>query len=966
MKNVNTVKKMLAALTAAVCTFSAAAVTAGAEATAELQRQEVAAEVSETETGSDDRYDTGDEQPIVCESTEAVYSAAAKTALNGGEFEGYSTINYVFDQFANETAGGIYTLDTKGQLWFYSLKDNSDQVIYDFTSINKATVVQSYDEGDRLYVLSKKYVSGNYNYEIYVYNAAKKSLEKTIALDHQASAIGADSKGRIYLADSSTLYLLDANGKQLATKETERTIYCFSGFDENNGNFYYEGYLNYIYWGYDHDTNSLFCGNVDSNNNITLTSPYLGALFQRYFANHNRSADMIGGKYMVWSEHFMRSAMVIIDSSGFDINGTSLTPVATVARAETEGDGALNDTNSFGVRAVYNKSTDTFIFYNNNNTIAEIDHEGNLLSKVTTSAHVFSLFITGDRVTAIEKDSSGSFFAETFNWKRATQLNISASSDTVRSGEILQLTATHNGELEETIKWSSGDNKTAVVTQSGKVYGIAEGTAEIKAELDNGVFSTYTVKVTAGGSAPALSTATKGASGSNVSANNYSVWTSVMNSNLYQDTDGTLGRVEYTGKAVIAEKYSAGGKTLTASNTIPKELTAFGGFFSGSDNNYLVFGDTNSSYSDDKEVLRVVKYTKDWKRVSSVSVKGANTYVPFDAGSLRMTELDGKLYIHTCHTMYADSDNVNHQANMSYVVDEASMTVTDQYYNVYNLSEGFVSHSFNQFVETDGDFIFRADHAESSTISMNGSLLSARGIVITRFYKGSVLSNVSVVNPVSAGGSGNYTGMSIGGFELSEENCLTAYNLDADSAYGPRNVYLNVTDKLFNTTKSIKITSYAASGTLTACTPQMVKLNDYTFMVMWEEKNTNTGAVKVKYVLVDGAGNIASNINTISARLSDCQPILCSDGNVRWYVTNNSSPVIYSVYPFAVTKLRGDINNDGKVDTKDAMLAVAYAKKTAAPDSTDRFDRADVNGDGKLDSKDAMLIIAAAKKTVTL
>lgn len=38
------------------------------------------------------------------------------------------------------------------------------------------------------------------------------------------------------------------------------------------------------------------------------------------------------------------------------------------------------------------------------------------------------------------------------------------------------------------------------------------------------------------------------------------------------------------------------------------------------------------------------------------SIYGANTQIPFEAGVLRMAEMDGKLYIHTCHQMYFSSD----------------------------------------------------------------------------------------------------------------------------------------------------------------------------------------------------------------------------------------------------------------------------------------------------------------------
>lgn len=98
---------------------------------------------------------------------------------------------------------------------------------------------------------------------------------------------------------------------------------------------------------------------------------------------------------------------------------------------------------------------------------------------------------------------------------------------------------------------------------------------------------------------------------------------------------------------MIVENYSAAGKK-TGSKTVAMELSLFGGFYSGSDHNYFVFGQANPNDSDEEEVMRIVKYSKDFQRIGAVSVYGANTNIPFEAGSLRMTETAGKLYIHTC------------------------------------------------------------------------------------------------------------------------------------------------------------------------------------------------------------------------------------------------------------------------------------------------------------------------------
>ncbi len=85
---------------------------------------------------------------------------------------------------------------------------------------------------------------------------------------------------------------------------------------------------------------------------------------------------------------------------------------------------------------------------------------------------------------------------------------------------------------------------------------------------------------------------------------------------------------------------------------------------------------------------------------------------------------------------------------------------------------------------------------------------------------------------------------------------------------------------------------------------------------------------------------------------------------------SNLSDSAKVVYLYAVwekdTSVKGDINGDGKLDTKDAMLSISYAKKNTAPKDSAQFKRADVNGDGVLDTKDSLVIIKAAKNKTTI
>lgn len=362
--------------------------------------------------------------------------------------------------------------------------------------------------------------------------------------------------------------------------------------------------------------------------------------------------------------------------------------------------------------------------YVNNNTLMEFNNDFKQVASYKTAYPVFALYYTNGTVTAIERDTDGNFYSENIAWKMPSSVTISNSSATLKTGDSLKLSARSNSDIDYGFTWSSSDNSVASVTKDGKVYGNKAGVCTITATTDNSVKASCTVTVTpmdsdTKGSATILS----GRATDNASDNHYNTWSSVTNSYLVQNSDGTLTRLENTSSGIVVENYSADGKKLISQRTISKELNLFGGFYSGKDCNYLVFGQNNTSESNSKEVVRVVKYTKSWSKVNSCSISGVNTTKPFSAGSLRMEEAGGKLYVYTCHEMYADSDGINHQANMLFTIDESSMSLTDSMYDVSNLTDGYVSHSFNQFIKADesGKYIYRVDHSESSNYTMNGS-----------------------------------------------------------------------------------------------------------------------------------------------------------------------------------------------------------------------------------------------------
>ena len=286
------------------------------------------------------------------------------------------------------------------------------------------------------------------------------------------------------------------------------------------------------------------------------------------------------------------------------------------------------------------------------------------------------------------------------------------------------------------------------------------------------------------------------------------------------------------------------------------------------------------------------------------TIYGSNTYEPFNFGSLRMTELDNKLYVYTCHTMYTTEDKLNHQANMIFTIDESTMKTVDYQYEISNLTQGYVSHSLNQYIKTYGDYIYRVDHSETGDLVEGGEIMAVNGITLTKFNKNDQPTEVTVTVPERFNiRRGNYTGSSIGGFEIGSDNCIIAFSQDISKTNRNRNVYLTVTDTSFYRTKKVPLTHYTDNDNITCGTPELVKISENLFLVMWEETKKSTNEVTTKGMTVDAKGQIVSSAKTLTARLSDCQPILCSDNLVKWYVTGNNGTTLYSLNPYYIESL---------------------------------------------------------------
>lgn len=798
--------------------------------------------------------------------------------------------------------GGVYFI-LRSRTEFFNISTGESYVTPSILDDGYYYTDYCYSNG-RYFILGYKPSETDQSSIIIVFNPITRCVEKKISFNKSAQVIALDESERIYLADNlypgKCIYYLSPSGELLSEYKftTSVSISGFADIDSNNGTF-----------------------NVITNKSIYY-SKYLGEILD----------DKIS---------------INPDCVNFAINypamGVNLIDDKTIVGTKAKGVFSETFCDEF---AQYYKSS--------GEEIGTIPSPGMILKFTRFKSGIFSIFQ--------QLNSSGNldYFYKYYPLRPASKISISGDSAPIQVGSSKQLTASTDGEINYNYIWKSSDPKIASVNEQGEVFAWKAGSVEITAMTLTGLAATFTVTVKDESPVknPEKNTIqTTGTVSDNVSDNNYTVYGKVINSYLTENSDGTLMRVEYDGSGIVVENYSRDGKELISSKRLDMELELFGGYYSGAEYNFLVFGQKNIDKDDDKEVLRVVKYSKDWKRLASISYNGIDTIEPFYFASLRMTETDGKLYLHTCHQMYD-----YRQSNFTFIINESDMTAFDDSRHALVLERGYVSHSLNQFIQTDGKYLYRVDHGDvyPRAITLVKSELNKK------FY-GEGEGKVRVAVPIGLENviGGNETGASIGGFELSENECIIAGNaVDYKKPNIPhndtRNIFISITNKDLYSFKMVWLTNYSSGSEITVYTPQLIKIGSNRFLVMWEEYNKTTKDICTKMVTVDNSGNIASEIIKSAMRLSDCQPILCTDGLVRWYAGTADSPVIYAVNPYdlddaADRYLQGDTNCDGEVNLLDAVLAQKAALIISMPDERGTVN-SDINCDGRITLFDAIAI----------
>ena len=783
-----------------------------------------------------------------------------------------------------------------------------------FSANNKLYISQSY--------MTYDYDENRYLYEhkIYELDMSEGSLAEKCTLDYDGYLYSfcVDDKENFLFRCDGGLALFNSSGALVSEVATNTAIYSLCGMDSASGNFFYLSSTNWRYWGYDHDMTCLKAGNI-KDGVLTLTDKSMSILFQSYFFEHVSPVQMLSNGKVSMLTTFSGENAIVLNPDKYDVNdvtdstttislidsGVSVTTLcientAAVAGSYKTADSIYEndvDVSSVGTRVVYDKTNGGYIVKTGSNELTEYK-EGStaVYLKGQTKYPVYTMTMKQGKLVVVEKDDSGKFYLEKFDWIYATSISISGATS-LQIGQSEKYTYSVKG-VAPSIKFSSSDNKVISIDEEGYASANSSGKATITVSDAAGKLKSSIVVTVSG---KKLSASKEAIRVSGVKQDSY-----FSECDFFQTSSGEYVRVElYDSNAT--KVYTISGGTVKSTKSIPKELSYSIAFYNGKDNYFIVYGDDNREESDQKEVLRIVKYSKNWERLGACSIKGSNTIYP--GSTADMDETSDRLYLHTCHTMYKSNDGYNHQANMTFDIKKSNMTLNSSYYGVMNLGVGYVSHSFQQFVKVDGDNVYRIDRGdayprgEAFTMIKVGDTLGSqcRSYGTLLQYKGEIGEN----NTYSA----------LGGLDFSDRYIVTTgtySNYDADRY--TRNVYVTGLKKDMSKNDVYFLTDYKDSknaqgdiSTVLCSNPYLVKFSNNTFVIMWNERkvtykngwDAQYGNISLKYAFLDQAGKKISDIYSANCGLMDDQPFLDKDGYICWSVTDNKGSRICYMDPYS-------------------------------------------------------------------
>ncbi|MEE0028145.1 MAG: hypothetical protein U0J70_11180, partial [Atopobiaceae bacterium] len=350
-----------------------------------------------------------------------------------------------------------------------------------------------YYTDDTLYAFVSKH--GVYDEETYDYTVIDAQVVAVDMTDGSTNSIplpgtdlpltmGVDHSGRMYLldfggsTDGFVLNVFSPSGKLLASKTINSSIDGFLGFDATNGNFYYSGDYNWVYWGYDHAMAALKVGNFNGKS-IAINDKPITIFYQKWFFDHYGCAEMLSDRYLADLSTFSGEVVSILDSHSIGVNdvtdmatsislmdsGVSVSTVCLPSKAIALGVRTIEsqyendvDVTGVGPRATYLESSDTLAVQTQSQELSLFKlSTKKRIGTIATSAPIYKVMAASSKLVVLEKTSSGELQVETATIQMPTTIKLAGPKSVVAGGSA-DYTATLNGNVSLDVHITSSKN----------------------------------------------------------------------------------------------------------------------------------------------------------------------------------------------------------------------------------------------------------------------------------------------------------------------------------------------------------------------------------------------------------------------------------------------------------------------------------------------------------------------------
>lgn len=368
-------------------------------------------------------------------------------------------------------------------------------------------------------------------------------------------------------------------------------------------------------------------------------------------------------------------------------------------------------------------------------------------------------------------------------------------------------------------------------------------------------------------------------------------------SSMVATSDGYY-RIFSDDKYTYVEKYDDSFNIISRKE-IPLELPIYGGFYEGANNYFLVYDQNNTEESNTKEVVRVVKYSKDWVKLSSSRIlSGTDSFAqvrfPFDLGYPDMAEYNGILYLAMGHEGYVDpAYNQGHQGLCMYAIRESTMQ--------YEMFDYDLWHSFSQDLAIkDSNNIFLLELSEGS-----------RYVKLSKYKSDKTCTSIPILrlggDRTSAWAIATYASADdvavSDSYVLSVGSSINQANYD-NGENEPWNVYLATTsiNQFSEATTSFRWLTSNTSSNENYTNVNITKVNSNRFMISYEKTGTTSESNSLNgldshilyYTFVDGSGRQITGTYQTVAPDTNCAPVV-KNGKVSYYASDGKNISFYSI-----------------------------------------------------------------------